>query len=135
MIELYDYNQERMTKGGGLSLPPRDYTPCRPKGSPLCSFLRYLNFATDPEFLLKASCILSWAQLYTNFEGSENFVQKRIFFGSNFQEKKAFSSLLKKIWPKQGLFSTLGEFRKPICSTQKKLTKFPKILGPPSRKS
>ena len=49
--------------GGGRTFPfLRDPTPCRPKGSPLCTFLGYLFWVTDHKFFLKAPL----APIYTN---------------------------------------------------------------------
>ena len=51
--------------GGGVRLPLRNSTPCRSKGFPLSTILRYRFLVTDPKIFLKALL----ASIYTNFEG------------------------------------------------------------------
>ena len=65
---------------GWTPFPPlRDSTHCRPKGSPLCTILRYPFLVMDPKIFLKAP-------MYTYFEGGER-AEKTQFFGQNFFKK------------------------------------------------
>ena len=52
-------------KGGGVAdaLFLRNSTHCRPKGSPLCTILRYPFLVTDPKIFLKTPSV----PRYTNF--------------------------------------------------------------------
>ena len=59
----------------------QDPTPCRPKVSPLCTFLGYLFWVTDHKFFLKAPL----APIYTNFEGGAR-AKKTQFFDQNFSK-------------------------------------------------
>ena len=62
--------------GGDLPTPPlKDSTPCRPKGSPLCTILRYPNLVMNPKIFLKAP-------VYTYFEWGAR-AKKMQFFWSN----------------------------------------------------
>ena len=66
----------------GADPPPlRDSTPCRPKGSPLCTILRYPFLVTDPENFLKTPL----APIYTDFEGER--AKKNAIFWSTFSKK------------------------------------------------
>ena len=58
--------------GIGRSLPLKDSTPCRPKGSPLCTILRYPYFVTDPKNFVKAPL----APIYTYFKGGARAKKK-----------------------------------------------------------
>ena len=84
---------------------------------------------------------------YTNFEGGARAEKNAIFWSNFFKWLKTPSltclfkilPLAHKIWPKQSLFSALGELGKSICSTQKKgrqnFRKFENfILDPPLHK-
>ena len=82
-----------------------DLTPCRPKGSPLCTILRYPLLATDPKNFLKTPS----APIYNSFEG-ERAPKKRNFFLSKF---------LKKL-PKNAFF---GLFFQNFASGAKNLAK------------
>ena len=57
--------------GGGArradAFPLSDSIPCRPKGSPLCSILRYLILVKYRKMFLKAPSVPK----YINFEGSK----------------------------------------------------------------
>ena len=53
----------------------------RPKCSPLCTILRYLDPAPDPKKILKVHS----APLYSNFEGGE-LDKKRNCFGQKFSK-------------------------------------------------
>ena len=79
--------------GGGGS------NTCRPKGSAVCTILRYPFWVTDPKIFLKAPS----GPIYTNFEYITRF-----FFVKIFQKvpKNAFFGLF-FFKPKQGLFSAL----------------------------
>ena len=66
--------------GGGRTPPPPSgiRLPADPKGSPLCTILRYPNLVTDPKNFLKAPL----APIYTYFEVGAR-AKKRNFFGQN----------------------------------------------------
>ena len=51
-------------RGGGGG-PLSGWIPCRPKGCPFCTILRYPYLVTDPKIFLKAPS----APIYINFEG------------------------------------------------------------------
>ena len=101
--------------------PLKNSTTCRPKGSPLCTILRYPFLVTDPKNFLKAPL----APLFTNFEWGAR--AKKTGFWSKFSKNclktpflACFFKILpakQKIWSKWGLFSDLGELRKSIWST------------------
>ena len=127
---------------GGERTPLRDSIPCRPKGSTLCTFLRYPILVTDPKIFLKAPL----APILTYFEGGRRktaifgqYFPKRAFFLPNFF--KNVSKMFPKIWPKQGLFSALGELEKSIWSTQEKVRRpnfrnfFENLPHPPPREN
>ena len=70
-------------RGGGVGFGAdvlflRGSTPCRPKGSPLCTILRYPFLVTDPKNFLKA-------HTYTNFERGAH-AKKTQFFGQHFSK-------------------------------------------------
>ena len=73
--------------------PLRDSTPCRPKGSPLSTILRYPFLVMDPKNFLKALP----APIYTSFEGGAR-AEKTQFFGQNFS--KFCLPAAQKIWLK-----------------------------------
>ena len=74
----------------------RDSTTCRPKGSPLCTILRYPFLVTEAKIFLKAPL----APIYFNFEvGSVKIFQKvskTPFFGLFFQNFACGADILAK---------------------------------------
>ena len=118
----------------GGRLPLRDSTPCRPKGSPLCTILRYqfLNFwLTDFKIFLRAPL----APIYTSFEGGGGRQKKRNFLVEIFQKvpKNAIFGLFftilpaaQKFWPKQDLKK---EVWKIFLQYPSKLVKSSKLQG------
>ena len=124
--------------GGGRRPPPRpppppplrDSTPCRPKGSPLCTILRYPYLVTDPKNFLKAPL----APIYTYFRG-ERVPKKRNFFGQNFLKsaKNAFLACFSKFCLRRtGSFYCFGRARK-INSGRPKKKSSTKIFENPER--
>ena len=71
--------------------------PCRPKGSPLCTTLRYPCLVTDPKNFLKALL----APIYPNFEERARAKKKRDFLVKTSKncQKSPFLAYLFKILP------------------------------------
>ena len=121
---------------GDGGCPPRDSTPSRPKGSPLCYFLRNPFLSTDPKFFLKAPL----APMYTNFEG-EHAPKKRNFLSNFFKKclKTAFWPFFFRndvFWPALG--RELGKSNWSTSKNKKRSSKFSKIFWksapPPSKR-
>ena len=101
--------------GGGQTPSPQEFEPLPTQRY----FIRIHFWPTDPKIFLKTPL----APIYTNFEG-ERAPKKNGFFLSNFSKKCPKTAFLtcffkklpaaQKIWPKQGLFTALGELCKSI---------------------
>ena len=84
-------NQQRIWGGGGGCLPLlQGFDPCRPKGSPLCTILRYPFLADGPKFFSKGAFD---AKSYYIWGGAR--AKKRNFLVKIFQKvpKNAFFGL------------------------------------------
>ena len=99
-------------------MPPlTDSTPCRPKGSPLCTILRYSFLVTDPKIFLKASS----APILTNFDGKAHAEKSDVLVKNSKQCLKTdtlagFSEFCLRVF-QNGLFSALSEIGKSIWLT------------------
>ena len=115
-VRIYLHQVADLRGGGGDG-----FNPCRPKGSPLFTILRYPLLVMDPKFFLKVPL----APIYTNFEGER--APKNAIFLSTFSKKSLKTTFLacflknlpalQKIWSKWGLYSDMGELRKSIWSS------------------
>ena len=131
--------------GGGSGRRPQrpllsDSTPCRPKGSTLCTILRY-------PFLAEFITFLKVSPIYTNFEGGAR-AEKTRFFGQNFQKvpKNSFFGLFFKKFVcdaesliKLRSLKCFGRAQKinlvDLKKRSTKISNFFETLPPPSRNS
>ena len=100
---------------GGMDAPLRDSTPCRTRGSPLCTILRYAFLVTDPKNVRKLL-----TPIYILVFRGERAPKKRDFW-SKFRQNAVFGQnaffglffknlpATQKIWSNQGLDSDLED--------------------------
>ena len=118
---MYYYNTiycNSLGGGGGGDCPSfQGFDPLPNQRVPLCTVLRYPFWMINPKIFQRTPL----APIYTYFEGDP---KKRNFLVNFFSIKclkrlfrPVFSKFLpaaQKLWPKQGLFSALGELGKSI---------------------
>ena len=80
LVRRGGFRERGRGRGVDALSPLQGFDPlCRPKGSPLCTILRYPFLVMDPKIFLQPP-------MYTYFEGGER-AEKTQFFGQNFFKK------------------------------------------------